>query len=46
MPCQGTDGKVQSKDLAAVDISDQIFAGALSSAQRTWLPGPGCDGPM
>lgn len=36
MPCQGTDGKVQSKDLAAVDISDQIFAGALSSAQRTW----------
>jgi hypothetical protein len=36
MPCQGTDGKVQTKDLAEVDITDQITVGALSSGQRTW----------
>jgi hypothetical protein len=35
MPCQGTRGELQTKSLAAVDLTDAIEAGALNSAQRT-----------
>lgn len=35
MPCQGTRGKVQSKAIAEVDLTDAIKVGAVTSAQRT-----------
>jgi hypothetical protein len=34
MPCQGTDGKTQEKDLASLDLGGQVVASGLSSAQR------------
>ncbi|GAA1477015.1 hypothetical protein GCM10009623_14610 [Nocardioides aestuarii] len=39
MPCQGTGGKTQTKDIAGVDLTDAIVLGALSSGQRTWKKG-------
>jgi len=35
MPCQGTRGELQTKSIAAVDLTDAIAAGALNSAQKT-----------
>ena len=35
MPCQGTRGRVQSKAIAEVDLTDAIKVGAVASAQRT-----------
>ena len=35
MPCQGTRGELQTKSIAAVDLTDAIVLGALNSAQRT-----------
>lgn len=39
MPCQGTQGKTQTKDIAGVDVTGAIEVGALSSGQRTWKKG-------
>ena len=39
MPCQGTGGKAQTKDIAGVDVTGAIEVGALSSGQRTWKKG-------
>ncbi|HEU5038769.1 MAG TPA: choice-of-anchor P family protein [Nocardioides sp.] len=40
MPCQGTDGKVQSKKIAHVDLGGQLVVEGLASAQRgKQLPG-------
>ena len=35
MPCQGTRGELQTKSIAAVDLTDAIALGALNSAQKT-----------
>ena len=34
MPCQGTDGKVQTKALAGVDLQGQLTVGALHNEQQ------------
>lgn len=40
MPCQGTDGKLQTKELADLDLGGQIIVEGLRSAQKgTQFPG-------
>lgn len=34
MPCQGTDGKLQTKELAGVDLGGQIVVDGLTSSQK------------
>ncbi|GAA4374144.1 choice-of-anchor P family protein [Nocardioides caricicola] len=34
MPCQGTDGKLQTKELAGVDLGGQVVVQGLNSSQR------------
>lgn len=34
MPCQGTDGKVQTKELAGIDLAGQIVVEGLRSSQQ------------